>query len=144
VLAASAIENPRLLLASNHQLPEGVGNRHDVVGRYLMDHPGTLIGHFPLEAVKKVSRHFGYFGLQWAKQTHMYMQGLLLSGRKQAEEGLLNAALFTLEGVAPDDPVQASKRLMKLKSDTPLKDISSVIGGAGILLRGFGDRKSVV
>ena len=47
VLAASAIENARLLLASDHQLPEGLGNQGDVLGRYLMDHPGALLGSVP-------------------------------------------------------------------------------------------------
>jgi choline dehydrogenase-like flavoprotein len=38
VLAAGGIENPRLLLLSNERSPAGVGNQHDVVGRYFMDH----------------------------------------------------------------------------------------------------------
>ncbi|HTF17938.1 MAG TPA: GMC family oxidoreductase [Chryseolinea sp.] len=39
VLASGALENARLLLASNRQEQAGLGNRHDVVGRYFMDHP---------------------------------------------------------------------------------------------------------
>lgn len=39
VLAMGGIENPRVLLASRSQQPEGVANGHDVVGRYFMEHP---------------------------------------------------------------------------------------------------------
>lgn len=39
VLAAGGIEVPRLLLASNRQQGAGIGNGHDLVGRYFMDHP---------------------------------------------------------------------------------------------------------
>lgn len=39
VLAAGAIENARLLLASNRQHANGLGNRNDLVGRYFQDHP---------------------------------------------------------------------------------------------------------
>ena len=41
VLCAGGIENARLLLASDHQVTGGIGNQHDVVGRYLQDHPTT-------------------------------------------------------------------------------------------------------
>jgi choline dehydrogenase-like flavoprotein len=38
ILACGTIQNSRLLLASNSQLPAGVGNGHDRVGRYFMEH----------------------------------------------------------------------------------------------------------
>jgi choline dehydrogenase-like flavoprotein len=39
VVACGAIENARLLLASNDIEPMGVGNRRDQVGRFFMEHP---------------------------------------------------------------------------------------------------------
>lgn len=52
VLAAGGIENARLLLASNHIRPDGIGNSQDLVGRFFMDHwyqhPG--IGRVVLDA----------------------------------------------------------------------------------------------
>lgn len=38
ILAAGGIENARLLLSSNGSNPRGIGNDHDVVGRYFMEH----------------------------------------------------------------------------------------------------------
>ena len=48
ILAAGGIENPRLLLASNSVVHQGVGNAYDLVGRYFMEHPhargGRILG----------------------------------------------------------------------------------------------------
>jgi choline dehydrogenase-like flavoprotein len=44
VLAAGGIENPRILLASRRARPCGVGNEHDLVGRFFADHLHAPIG----------------------------------------------------------------------------------------------------
>lgn len=48
LLAAGGIENPRILLASNSAVSNGVGNAYDLVGRYFMEHPrargGRIVG----------------------------------------------------------------------------------------------------
>jgi len=55
VLATGGLEVARLLLASRSVLKEGIGNRHDVVGRYYMCHlagtMGALTINRPLAAV---------------------------------------------------------------------------------------------
>ena len=46
VMAMGSIENARILLASNHQVESGVGNRHDRVGRTFMEHPHFIGGGY--------------------------------------------------------------------------------------------------
>jgi len=45
VLATGGIENARLLLASRSQRTAGLGNEHDLVGRYFMEHLHVAAGH---------------------------------------------------------------------------------------------------
>lgn len=109
VLACSGIQNARLLLAANRQASRGLGNSHDLVGRYFMEHielksaelwlnrPGALT-FYQLNPVARVE--------------------LALSAGQQAEHGILNgtASLTPLErarGIKPtieawskDDPRQ--------------------------------------
>ncbi len=49
ILATGGLENPRVLLNANHQLPHGIGNEHDLVGRFFTDHPHQHLGEFLLE-----------------------------------------------------------------------------------------------
>lgn len=44
VLAQGGMETPRLMLLSDRIRPSGVGNRHDNVGRYFMDHINLYAG----------------------------------------------------------------------------------------------------
>ena len=39
ILACGGLENPRILLLSNKAIPHGLGNRHDLVGRFFIEHP---------------------------------------------------------------------------------------------------------
>ena len=45
VLCTGAIENARLLLLSNSVQKAGLGNDHDLVGRFFCDHPHLDVGH---------------------------------------------------------------------------------------------------
>jgi choline dehydrogenase-like flavoprotein len=43
-ICLGAIENPRMLLNASRQLPQGIGNEHDLVGRFFAEHPSTKAG----------------------------------------------------------------------------------------------------
>ena len=53
VLACGALENARLLLASKDILPEGIGNHHDLVGRYYQSHRFGVCGYVKLRDPNK-------------------------------------------------------------------------------------------
>tara|TARA_R110002110_G_scaffold413729_1_gene641624 strand:+ start:113550 stop:115145 length:1596 start_codon:yes stop_codon:yes gene_type:complete len=68
VLAAFAVQNARLLLASaSEKHPRGLSNSNDLVGRYLMTHPAnTIYGMFEEET----QPHFGATGGQLLNHDH--------------------------------------------------------------------------
>lgn len=89
VLAAGGLESARLLLASNHQHPAGLGNGHDLVGRFFHDHVKINRARLlpgPLLAAHAVSIQTG------PKPRSMLCLGLPDS--EQERLGLLEASLF--------------------------------------------------
>jgi choline dehydrogenase-like flavoprotein len=137
VIAASGIENPRLLLASNAVQSAGIGNGHDLVGRFLMDHASTRVGRFERTELSPVIKRFGFYGVRYEGRTHMYAHGLALSPDLQEREQLLNSAVYFLPELSPDDPWDALKRLLRRTSANPVRDLVAVTSGAGLLAKGL-------
>jgi choline dehydrogenase-like flavoprotein len=99
VLAGGGFQNARLLLASNQQQPAGLGNYHDVVGRYYHDHPQILGSYFkPFN-----SAFFNQARLYDLRQVNgvPVMGFLRLSKEIQAREGLLNMNTFMFPRPTP-------------------------------------------
>jgi len=140
VLAASAIENARLLLLSRDANPAGLGNAHDRVGRYLMDHPTATVARADPGQVGDMAARFGLFGLRDNGRTHVYMHGLGLSETYQRDNKSLNGAVFVTEERAKDDPFSALRRLMRKRSDAPFEDLLSVARSPLRLARGVAAR----
>jgi choline dehydrogenase-like flavoprotein len=90
VLATGGLEAPRLLLASNRQLAEGIGNARGLVGRFFMDHPkhkrGVLRPTKLLERPQEVSTATG--------PRPCYHVSFSLSPQLQSERSLLHHALY--------------------------------------------------
>ena len=53
VLAAGALETPRLLLNSRRWNQKGIGNDHDLAGRFLMDHPMGSLSQLQLDRIRR-------------------------------------------------------------------------------------------
>ncbi len=87
VLAAGGLETARLLLCSNDVHPRGVGNRHDVVGRYYMCHLAGNLGTLTLQGPTDAVRH----GYEVAPEGVYCRRRLTLSPACQRREHLLNA-----------------------------------------------------
>lgn len=52
VLALGGIENARAMLNANRQVPNGLGNEYDLVGRFFMEHPNYDIGYYIADSSK--------------------------------------------------------------------------------------------
>jgi choline dehydrogenase-like flavoprotein len=90
VLAAGAIETARLLLVSDDVQPAGVGNEHDLVGRYFMEHPDVEAGVL----IPRPDLDLEEFRLYLSQQVDPKLNAhamLRLSDDLLRKEGLLNS-----------------------------------------------------
>jgi len=83
VLACGGLENPRLLLNSNREYSDGLGNENGLVGRYFMEHPHVPSANLVLTEPPSA----GYRRSQDAGEP-FYL--LSLSPRQQRRQHLLN------------------------------------------------------
>ena len=101
VLACSTIQNARLLLASNAHATAGLGNAHDVVGRYFMEHLEMPSGELVFTGAQVPSTKI--FEFAWG-QTKTSSE-LAISAAMQREGRMLNATV----NPRPATPGQAPK-----------------------------------
>src|SRR4051812_23487662 len=87
VIATGGIENARLLLLSKTPWKQGLGNEHDQVGRWMMNHPKNYCG--VLELARPVDSAPYYFGC--LHQGFAGYAGLRLPEDVQREKKLLNS-----------------------------------------------------
>jgi choline dehydrogenase-like flavoprotein len=121
VIACGGLETARLLLASRSVTPMGIGNVHDLVGRFYMDHPRAVYGRVRFSAPRKLR---GLLGVSLADG--MAQVGIQLRDEVQEREQLLNSYL-TLE---------------RQWSDRTARAYQSVVHSAKIALRrGYAGRR---
>jgi choline dehydrogenase-like flavoprotein len=132
VLACGGLENARLLLASNKIASKGVGNSHDLVGRFLMLHPGCKLGWFDPRRSAPIQRRFGHYLLDHGGGKNVYAFGLMLSPEIQRKERLLNCAALLEKAPSTDEAWNALRRLVTRGADrrrtSIAKDVANVVG----------------
>jgi len=86
VLACGGIENARVLLLSDKIEPQGLGNRHDLVGRYFMEHITGFGGSMVTSDSTPLQENYNYH------ENTKFWVGLALSEAVQAQAGVGNCA----------------------------------------------------
>jgi choline dehydrogenase-like flavoprotein len=124
VICAGGIESARLLLISDSVEKTGIGNAHDVVGRYFQDHPGVSLPITPIDAD---AFHAAY--------DSVHRQGIRYSFKIASSAGLQRSQriLHTVAEVYyPEDingPVRAAKDLVTAVRDkSRLHEVPSLLG----------------
>ncbi|MBK8176727.1 MAG: GMC family oxidoreductase [Rhodospirillales bacterium] len=132
VLATGAIENARLLLASNSTEACGLGNRNDMVGRYFMEHPRSVVAEVELladaeQAMRAYLPRYAMLRLPVAAEMN-------IAPSVQNEERLLDAAAY-LELVLHGEEAASTTALKQIYWDVwrgarprePLKQIAAIL-----------------
>ncbi len=98
VMACCSIQNARLLLASNLQAPKGLGNDHDLVGRYFMEHLEINSADLFLTQAATMRAY------RWESFVTKMRAELAIHEKKQEELKILNGtcSLWPYMGKEPD------------------------------------------
>ncbi len=128
ILASGGFENARLLLMSNQQQAEGLGNQNDVVGRYYHDHP-QAVGNYFVPKDRSLVNRAAFYDLREIKGTPV--QGFLrLSPQVLKRERLLNSntMLFPRPNIRKTKAITSFKYLGEtwlniIRESTPRKEL---------------------
>lgn len=120
VLATGAIENARLLLQPTDAYPRGIGNEHDLVGRYFMEH--AFLGALAVHASKQWPR---FSALSPSLQAHYALLDAGVHMRTLGEEAdELSRALLPAARALDDAPKDSALVRAVIYGET-LPDLSN-------------------
>ncbi|MDR5780132.1 GMC family oxidoreductase [Caballeronia sp. LZ065] len=125
VLATGGIENARLLLTSNRVQAAGLGNGHDLVGRYFMDHPRIMSAnvHFSKQWARNKLYDIKYHYQNRAVSAHgtFISSQFALTQQVLEKEQLLNARAW-FYSVFRGENTKGSEALIRMKQRLLKKD----------------------
>jgi choline dehydrogenase-like flavoprotein len=134
VVCAGALETPRLLLNSKSRDENGLGNRHDLVGRYLLDHP---TGQFSKLRFHSALCAPMYAGTAFRKGVRI-MAGLKLTSDQQYRHRLPNHGFWMRPGLAlerVDNELLRSFMAVRRKRDLSLAQVWAILSSKDIWYR---------
>ena len=106
IVAVNGIETPRLLLLSNRIEKAGLGNRHDLVGRFFMEHPHLWSGLY-IPSDRKLFRTAGLYDLHIEKGVPVIGQ-LTISEDVLQQEKMLNYSVVIEPSFRPSPHKQGA------------------------------------
>ena len=137
VLAAGGIENPRLLLLSRLVHRRGLGNDHDLVGRFFAERLSARTGYI-VPATPDLIGRTGFYPVH-AAAPGVHVQGALRVGdAAQRERQLLNCAFFlvTRDLSFTAEAVRSVATMVKARRRRPLP--AELLGHLGNVVTGLG------
>jgi choline dehydrogenase-like flavoprotein len=117
VLACHTIQNARLLLASNRQARAGLGNAHDLVGRYFMEHFEMPAGELVLADPRKTKTGIYAFTSLGGKPRGE----VSLTPTVQRQHRILNGTA-SVEPGSPEAPVKSTFEFFNPKQLTAFRE----------------------
>lgn len=138
VAAAGGIENPRLLLLSRQIHRNGLGNNHDVVGRFFAERLSSRTGYVVPSSPALIRRN-GLYSVHEAAPGVRVQGALRVRDAVQRERQLPNYAFFVLPRDASmmAESVRSAATLVKARRRRPL--VAGMAGHLGNIATGLGD-----
>jgi choline dehydrogenase-like flavoprotein len=132
VLACGAIQNARVLLSSDKQIPEGLGNQNGLVGRFFMEHLEVVSAelHLPDFRPMKLYRPWTFAEVdvraelavsEKQQEVHKILNGTASLNPKTSEERTINIESFSEDAVAFVDMWNEMEKF-RSKVKTPKKE----------------------
>ena len=113
VLACGAIENARLLLASDSVEASGIGNQHDQLGRYFMEHPHGRVAHIETQ---DPAAFWALYRKRYPASGVPLAPALVMPPSLQQRLGILNsAATFKLQKDPGNGATMSQRAYLNLK-----------------------------
>jgi choline dehydrogenase-like flavoprotein len=109
VVCCGGIETARLLLASDSVDPRGVGNAHDLVGRYFLDHVHTKAAVILPRDRRTLGAMFNAFYDKGIK----YAPKILSTAELQEDRRILNVAGDVCYDIPEDSAVESAKLILR-------------------------------